>query len=225
MTKKLELNDYERSVDEAVIKLKGCEPHSLEWESAYAELYELVYPKITRICDKEVKNLRNNAEFRVSKHDYYSIALTDVLVKLVNDFNPEEHYGFMKIYVYRTKKAFINMFKKSINHKNKALTTGVELECSFSDKGSVNTKYIDEPDVLKETSLYKALREFAEVNPKGRILFGYIFEDRSKTTEYIMKEMGITEYSNTDRWRVHNIKTKFRKFLIEKGYTHLVNAQ
>lgn len=172
-------------------------------------------PKIVSFCNKEIHRVKNIGGLRVSEQDYYSIALTDVLMRLVNDFNPEQQRGFMRLYYYRVSIAFKSLFNKYINNKNKALVTGLEFRTEYFNKSKENLINID-------VNIEELLNEFVKINPKGNLLFAYMLNDREQRTKEIMEELDIKEYSNTNRWKVHNIKNQFRKFIIDSGYNCLV---
>ena len=212
MTKKEIFNDL---VESKVRELKQLEPKSFEWEIVYSELYEIVHPKVISFCNREVIKLKNIDEFRVYEYDYYSIALSDVLMRLVDDFNPYEQTGFMKLYYYRIDKAFKNLFKSATNSKNKAIMTGKELfEFHFGE-------YEDAPPSLQEKSIFDILNEYVEKNPKAKLLKAYELQGRANITNAIKYCLGVDTYTSTDRWRVHSIKNNFYKYIKENGYDHI----
>lgn len=206
---------FNKKVEDKVKELKGLEPKTLDWEMVYTELYEMVYPKVVAFCNKEVLKLKNVDKFRVSELDYYSVALGDVLIRLVNDFNPSEQTGFMKLYYYRIDKAFKNLFNSATNSKNKAIMTGKELfEYHFGE-------YEDVVPSLTEKTIFEILDEYIEKNPKAALLKAYELQGRANVTEVIKKHLGIDKYTSTERWRVHSIKNSFYKYIKEQGYNHI----
>src|SRR3712207_9567959 len=73
--------------------------------------------RVVGFCKKNAKKIQDEQNLRVDIDEYCSIALTDVLLKLVEDFDPETDSGFMNLYYYRIKKAFINSYKKALTNK------------------------------------------------------------------------------------------------------------
>lgn len=214
MTKLTKIS-FEEKVEELVKELKGSEHGSLEWQDAYAELYKFISPRVIAFCNKEVTRLKCREEIRASEHDYQSIALSEVMVKLVNDFDPNTQQGFMKLLYYRTRRAFTNQFNASVNGKQKALVTGIELKEEYFGEEEMTCPS------LRNKNIYEVLREYCEINPQAKILWCYQL-DGQKATERIKQELGIENYGSTERWRIHNIKQKFKKYIIEKGYTYLL---
>lgn len=212
MTKKL---TYDEKIEALAVQLKSLEKGSFEWEDTYAELYKMVYPKMVKYCDAEVRKLKKDEEIRACEHDYYSMALSEVLVRLVNDFDPEKYpNAFMKLYYYRVRKSFVNLFNSATNKKNKALLTGRELKDEYIGN------YNEDIPSLRNKDIYEALDSFVKIYPRAKILYAYELGGH-KATERIKKELGIENYTSTERVKVHKIKNKFYNFLMANGYSHL----
>jgi hypothetical protein len=206
---------YDEKIEYLAVQLKTLEKDSFEWQDTYTELYKMIYPKITKFCDNEVRNLKNNEEIRACELDYYSVALSEVLVRLVNDFDPNATpNAFMKLYYYRVKKAFINLFKSATNQKHKALLTGKELKDEYFGE------YADKSKLFKEKTIYDALEEFVKIHPKAKILYAYELGGH-KATERIKKELGIEKYTSTERVKIFKLKDKLYKYMLANGYAHL----
>ena len=60
---------YDEKIEYLAVQLKTLENNSFEWQDTYAELYKMIYPKITKFCDNEVRNLKNNEEIRACELD------------------------------------------------------------------------------------------------------------------------------------------------------------
>lgn len=203
------------NIEHLAVQLKTLEKGSFEWQDVYSELYKMVYPKMIKFCDAEVRKLKKDEEIRADEQDYYSMALSEVLVRLVNEFDPEKYpNAFMKLYYYRVRKSFHNLFNLSTNKKHKALVTGRELKDEYIGN------YNEDLPSLRDKGIYEALESFVKVYPRGKILYAYELEGH-KATERIKKELGIKEYTSTERVKIWKIKNKFYKYLMNNGYAHL----
>ena len=111
--------------------------------------------------------------------EYCSVALSEVLIKLVDDFDPYTDKGFMNLYYYRIKKAFINLYKKELAQKRKALTTSIEWKGSFGDSYCT---HINE----EKGDIYKIIEDYAKINPKAKIMYLYEIENREIRTQEIL---------------------------------------
>ena len=112
---------FNDKVEMQLRELKKYQKNSLEWEMKYYDLYNLIYYKVVSFCKSNSIKIQNEQNLRVDIDEYCSVALSEVLIKLVDDFDPYTDKGFMNLYYYRIKKAFINLYKKRISAKEESV--------------------------------------------------------------------------------------------------------
>lgn len=202
--------EFNNNVEMKLKKLKKYKKHCFEWETEYYDLYNLIYHRVVSFCKKNAKKIQEEQNLRIDIDEYCSIALTDVLLKLVEDFDPDTDSGFMNLYYYRIKKAFINLYKKALTNKQKALTTSIEWKTFYSDK---NCTYIDE----EESNLYLMIEEYIKINPKARLIYSYELENREERRKTILKFLNKDSYGNSERQCVNRIKKGLRDYIKRKS--------
>ncbi|MGL6106124.1 hypothetical protein [Romboutsia sp.] len=197
---------FNSNVEMKLKKLKMYEKHCFEWEMEYCDLYSLIYHRVVGFCKKNANKIQEEQNLRVDIDEYCSIALTDVLLKLVEDFDPYTDSGFMNLYYYRIKKAFINLYKKELTNKKKSLTTSIEWKPFYNDKYYT---YIEG----EESNLYIAIEEYIKINPKARLIYSYELDNREERTKIILKLLNKDSYGNSERQCVNRIKNGLKNYI------------
>lgn len=198
--------DFNDNVEMKLKELKKYKQHCFEWEIEYYDLYNLIYHRVVSFCKKNAKKIQDEQNLRIDIDEYCSIALTDVLLKLIEDFNTDTDSGFMNLYYYRIKKAFINLYKKSLTSKQKALTTSIEWKTFHSNN---DFTYINE----EKSNLYLAIEEYIKINPKARLIYSYELENREERRKAILKFLNKNNYGNSERQYVNRIKKGLRDYI------------
>ena len=185
---------FNDTVENQLMELKKYKKNSLKWEMKYYDLYDLIHYRIVNFCKSNAIKIQNEQNLRVDIDEYCSVALTEVLMKLVEDFDPYTDKGFMNLYYYRIKKAFINLYKKELTKNKKALTTSIEWKSSYDN----NCVYIKDE---QGDDIYKIVDDYIKINPKARIIYLYDIENRERRRAEILKILGKKEYGNaTGPW-------------------------
>lgn len=203
-------NEFNDSVETKLKKLKRYKKYCFEWEMEYCDLYDLIHHRVVGFCKKNAKKIQDEQNLRVDIDEYCSIALTDVLLKLVEDFDPDTDSGFMNLYYYRIKKAFINLYKKALTNKQKALTTSIEWQTFHSDKYCT---CIDK----EESNLYLIIEEYIKINPKAKLIYAYELENREERTKTILQFLNKNNYGNSERQCVNRIKKGLKNYMKRKN--------
>lgn len=193
-------------------ELKEYKKNSLNWEMKYYDLYNLIYYRVVSFCKSNAIKIQNEQSLRIDIDEYCSVALTEVLIKLVEDFDPYTDKGFMNLYYYRIKKAFINLYKKELTKKKKALTTSIEWESSYGDNYCT---YIDED----KKDIYKIVEDYIKINPKAKIIYSYDIKNRDRRTKEILNILGKKEYGNAERQCVNRVKKGLQSYMKKQGYS------
>lgn len=202
---------FNDKVETQLRELKKYQKNSLEWEMKYYDLYNLIYYRVVSFCKSNSIKIQNEQNLRVDIDEYCSVALSEVLIKLVDDFDPYTDKGFMNLYYYRIKKAFINLYKKELAQKRKALTTNIEWKGSFGDSYCT---HINE----EKGDIYKIIEDYAKINPKAKIMYLYEIENREIRTQEILKALGKKEYGNAERQCVNRVKKGLQSFIKKQRY-------
>ena len=202
---------FNDTVEDQLMELKKYKKNSLKWEMKYYDLYNLIYYRVVSFCKSNAIKIQNEQNLRVDIDEYCSVALTEVLMKLVEDFDPCTDKGFMKLYYYRIKKAFINLYKKELTKKNKALTTSIEWQSSYENN---NYTYLKEED----DDIYKIIEDYIKINPKARIIYLYDIKNRERRKKEILNILGKEKYGNAERQCVNRVKKGLQSYIKKQGY-------
>lgn len=198
-------------VEIQLIELKKHKNNSKEWQMSYFDLYNLIYHRIFSFCKSSATKIQNEQNLRIDVEEYCSVALTDVLIKLVEDFDPYKDKGFMNLYYYRIKKALINRYKKELTKKYKSLTTSIEWKSFYNDR---NCTYIDN----EENDIYIIIDEYTKINPKAKLIYAYEESSREEVTKQILTVLGKEKYGNSERQCVNRIKKGLQEYIKKQGY-------
>lgn len=199
-------------VESQLRELKSYKNNSREWQMSYFDLYNLINHRIFSFCKSIATKIQNEQNLRIDVEEYCSAALTDVLIKLVEDFDPYKDKGFMNLYYYRIKKAFINIYKKELSKKCKSLTTSIEWKSFYNDR---NYTYLD----TEENEIYIIIEEYANINPKAKLIYAYEESSREEVTKEILKVLHKKKYGNSERQCVNRTKKGLQEYIIKKGIT------
>lgn len=202
---------FNDTVEIQLMELKKYKKNSLKWEMKYYDLYNLIYYRVVSFCKSNAIKIQNEQNLRVDIDEYCSVALTEVLIKLVEDFDPYIDKGFMNLYYYRIKKAFINLSKKELTKKKKALTTSIEWKSSYDDDNCI---YIKE----EKDDIYNIVEDYININPKAKIIYLYEIENRERRIKEILNILGKKEYGNAERQCVNRVKKGLQSYIKKQGY-------
>lgn len=194
-------------IDQLVIKIGVTDKNTYEWDDLHKQLYNAVYTMVKAKCDIEARKQLNEGELRVSSEEYISFIMGKTYLDLINDFSiGKVKHGFINLLDHRMRLAFVEIFRKHTNYKNKAIMTGVEL--------NEDLKLKDGFDIKGMGSIIDLLNEYININPNAECLKAELIANQNERTACRLAIMGESENTSTVRSRVHNAKKGFKQFLL-----------